>query len=151
MRTVISQLKRWAHDGEDLAQRTLAAVGASQSSARINADAQAYWGEPDGRNWRSNSHWRDAFPDDLWSRMGEEHLAMFDRGARAVNFTRPWGRVVDWGCGGGANAVHFAPRAKEYVGVDISEDTLRECGEQLASCDTNYRPVVVDVADPEKV
>jgi hypothetical protein len=34
-----------------------------------------------------------------------------------VGFTRPWHGVLERGCGGGANAVHFAQRATEFVGV----------------------------------
>lgn len=146
-------VKRWGRTAEELLQRGLASAGATQSEARISTDSQAYWGSPGSQTWRSNSHWRDAKPfvdNGLWRRMGEQHLALFDRGARAVGFSRPWDRVVDWGCGGGANAVHFAPRAGELVGVDISEDTVRECGAQVAAvCDTPHRPITVDVATPE--
>lgn len=46
--------------------------------------------------------------------------------------------------------MHFAPRAKEFIGVDISADSLRECARQVdAVCDTPFRPVVVSVAEPE--
>ncbi|HEX6358057.1 class I SAM-dependent methyltransferase [Actinophytocola sp.] len=129
-------------------------VGFKQSEARISADSQRYWARPDAKRWAANSHWRAApgFADgDLWSQIGREHLELFDRGARMVGFNRPWGRVVEWGCGGGANAVHFAPRAREFVGVDISTETLGECARQVASvCDTPFRSVPIDVVEPEK-
>ena len=145
--------KRLARNGEELVQRALAGMGARQSETRISADSQAYWGRPGDDRWRANSHWRDAsvFHDgDLWSRLGREHLELFERGVRMTGFSRRWDRVIDWGCGGGANAIWFSPRAQEYIGVDISADTLRECASEVArACDTRFTSIAVDVDDPE--
>lgn len=139
---------------EDYLQRALAAAGLGHDESRIAADSQQYWNDPSGSHWKGDSHWRDAgtFADnDIWSRIGARHLEMFDRGARAVQFDRPLARVVEWGCGGGANAVHFAPRSGEYIGVDVAADSLAECARQTAAvCDTPFTPVLVEVADPEK-
>jgi SAM-dependent methyltransferase len=153
LRRLASRGKRVLVRGRELSLRTLAAVGLGQSEERITTDSQRYWTKPGESQWAANSHWRSA-PEfegsDLWSRIGEEHLALFERGARMVEFTRPWNRVVEWGCGGGANARHFAPRAQEFIGVDISTDTLDECARQVAdSCETPFKPVAIDVADPE--
>ncbi|MFC3452865.1 class I SAM-dependent methyltransferase [Amycolatopsis speibonae] len=151
----ISQGKRLAVTMEDLLQRALATAGLRQPDSTIAADAQNYWRRPSGSHWAADSHWRDApaFQDnDLWDRIGADHLALFEAGTRLTSFTRPWDRVIEWGCGGGANAVHFAPRAKEFIGVDISRDSLEECGTQIAKvCDTAFRPVAVEVAAPESV
>ncbi|OXM55757.1 class I SAM-dependent methyltransferase [Amycolatopsis alba] len=145
--------KRLAVTAEDLLQRALATAGLRQPDSTIAADSQDYWRRPSGSRWAADSHWRDApvfRGTDLWDRIGAEHLAMFEAGARMAEFTRSWDRVIEWGCGGGANAVHFAPRAKEFIGVDISRDSLEECGGQIASvCDTPFLPVAVDVAEPE--
>ncbi|VVJ21692.1 Methyltransferase type 11 [Amycolatopsis camponoti] len=149
----VRRARHAASGAENLLQRALVSAGARQSEARIAADAQDYWQRPADATWRGNSHWRDApvFGDsDLWNRLGTEHLAMFDAGARMCGFDRPWQRVLEWGCGGGANAVHFAPRATEFVGVDISPETLVECEKQVgAVCDTPVRSIAIDVADPE--
>lgn len=138
---------------EDRAYRILTAAGVRQSQAALTGDAQQYWSAPDDGRWQSDSHWRGAGVfegTDLWSQIGVRHLAMVERAAKAVAFDRPWSRIVEWECGGGANAVHFAPRAQEFVGVDISAETLSECGKQVAAvCDTAWRPVQVDVANPE--
>lgn len=146
--------RRAVRRGADVAQRMLATAGMRQSDARISADAQAYWRQPGDAEWQSNSHWRTgtAFAgSDLWSEIGRRHLAMFERGTRTAEFTRPWGRVLDWGCGGGANAIHFAPRADEYIGVDISAETLTRCGLEVAAVsDTPWRPVLIDVTEPEQ-
>jgi SAM-dependent methyltransferase len=135
--------------------RVLVSLGFRQSESRISADSQRYWTRTDGKRWAADSHLRDApvfDGSDLWSRIGHEHLDLFERGARMVGFTRPWHRVVEWGCGGGANAVHFAPRAREFIGIDISKETLDECAKQVASlCDTPFRSVHIDVAHPERV
>jgi SAM-dependent methyltransferase len=149
-----ARLRRWGATAEAFAQRGLASVRFRQAESKISGDSQAYWNTSGGDKWKSNSHWRDApvFEGrDLWSQIGHEHLEMVERAARMVEFKRPWNRVLEWGCGGGANAVHFAPRADEFVGVDISEESLRECARQVNDvCDTPFRPVLVDVAEPEQ-
>lgn len=137
-----------------LAQRTLSAAGMAQRESTISADAQRYWAGSGGGRWESDSHWRDSTVfagTDLWSEIGRRHLHTFERGARMVEFARPWRRVVEWGCGGGANAIHFGPRCQEFVGVDISAATLAECGRQVSAvCDTTFNPVLIEVAEPER-
>lgn len=154
LHTAVHRGKRLAVRGRELLLRTLVTVGFRQSESRIAADSQRYWARTDGKRWAANSHWRAApeFGDgELWSRIGREHLELFERGARMAGFTRPWDRIVEWGCGGGANAVHFAPRAKEFIGVDISLETLDECTKQVAAvCGTPFQAVPIDVAHPEK-
>ncbi|MGH3912094.1 MAG: class I SAM-dependent methyltransferase [Pseudonocardiaceae bacterium] len=148
-------VRRIGAKGEALLQRALAGAGMRQSEAKISADSQEYWTESTDARWKANSHWRDAnvfAGTDLWSEIGLRHLVMFDRGARMVEFNHRWERVIEWGCGGGAIAIHFAPRAQEFDGVDISADTLDECRSQVgAACDTLFRPILVDVAEPERV
>ena len=150
-----AKLRQWAATAETFAQRGLATVGFRQSESRISGDAQAYWTNADGARWKADSHWPDApvfAESNLWSRIGRQHLEMVVRGMRMVGFERPWDRVLEWGCGGGANAVHFAPRAKEFIAIDISAESLRECERQVNSvCDTPFRPVLVKVAEPEHV
>jgi SAM-dependent methyltransferase len=137
-----------------LLPRMIATAGVRQSESRISADSQQYWNETSEARWASNSHWQSArvfAGSNLWSEIGRRHLAMFERGARMVEFGRPWGRVLEWGCGGGANAVHFAPRAREFIGVEVSADSLSECARQVgAVCDTPFTPVLIDVAEPEE-
>lgn len=151
--SAVARARHLASRTEDVLQRSLGIVGFRQSESAIAVDSQRYWTQPAARRWQSNSHWRDssAFEgNDLWSRIGLDHLAMFEAGARMVGSAGPWNRIVDWGCGGGANAVRFAPLAQEFIGVDISPETLRECGRQVAEiCDTPFRAVAVDVGAPE--
>ena len=60
--------------------------------------------------------------------------------ARAVGLAHPLERIVERGCGGGANAVAFAPHCAEYLGADLGSETVDECEKQLTSaCDTPFR------------
>ncbi|MGY1769697.1 class I SAM-dependent methyltransferase [Blastococcus sp. SYSU D00813] len=149
----LAHVRGIARRTEDAAQRVLAGAGLRHSERRICADAQAYWQQPGDPGWQSDAHWRteSAFAgNDLWPEIGRRHLTMFERGTRTVRFDRPWGRVLEWGCGGGANAVHFAPRADEFIGVDVSAETLSRCGSEVAAVsDTPWRPVRIAVDDPE--
>lgn len=134
-------------------QRVLSAAGARQPETRIAADAQSFWSRPAGPWWEEQSHWRGGpmfATGDLWSRLGRDHLELVDKGARAVGWEWQRPRVVDWGCGGGANAVHLAPRASEFIGVDIAEATVDECRRQVATvCSTPFTSVVIEVNAPE--
>lgn len=130
--------------------RTLESVGVHRSEAAIEAAAQKYWSE---RHGGRGSHWEGTVRfagGDLWTRIGLRHLGMLRRAYRMLDLAPETGTVVEWGCGGGANAVQIAPTAREFIGVDVSNDSLRECARQVAArCETPFRPVLVDVFDPE--
>ena len=68
-----------------------------------------------------------------------------------IGLEQPAKRVVEWGCGGGANAVHFAREAEQFVGVDVSQASLDECGRQLngEGLGDRWTPVLADVENPE--
>jgi len=130
----------------------LLALGVHQSEPQLIADAARYWADEDDPLWRDQSHWRGGqmIDDAQFRRIGDDHLALFDQLAASVGGRADLGRVLDWGCGGGANAVAFAPRASEYVGVDVSPTSLAECRRQLSAVDgTPFVEVPVSVADPE--
>ncbi len=153
--SIATRIRQAGGRAEDLVQRVLARAGLAQSESRIAGDAQDYWAESGSAKWKSNSHWRDGSVfdgTDLWSEIGRRHVDMFDRGARMLSFPAQWDRVVEWGCGGGANAVHFAKRTREFVGVDVVAETLDECGRQVAAhSDAAFTPVLAEVAHPERV
>lgn len=136
------------------AASAIAGRGPEQSPERRAADAAAYWRDGGDERWDSNSHFRDsaAFADDgaLWERMGQEHLELVRTAARAAAWSWDAPRVVDWGCGGGANAAAVAPHASELVLVDLSARTLTEAAAQVAAVsDVATAQVVVDVDTPE--
>jgi len=116
-------------------------------------EAGDYWSRNQGDEWRSNSHWRDvaAYDEGTWHSIGADHLTLF-RGLSGNGPERRWKRIVDWGAGGGANAVAFAPLCEEYVAVDLSDATLAECRRQVEEVtSTSVRTVRIDVEHPEQV
>lgn len=155
--TVQARVRRLGARGKPLIQRTLSTVGLTHSDRHLASDAQLYWEDDGASTWKGNSHWRDAdvFSDDggdLWEQIGRRNLDLFDRYSAMLDEPPRWGRVLEWGCGGGMNAVHFAPRADEFVGVDVSTASLDECGRQVARvCATPYRPILIHVDGPERV
>jgi SAM-dependent methyltransferase len=139
--------KALVRDGIDQA---LTRLGFSQSPMRITADAEAYWTSGQGETWAANSHWHDGLAENDWHVIGTEHWSLWQTFARAVGADGPLKRIVDWGCGGGANAVAFAPHCAEYIGADIVPASVRECEDQVAMrCDTPFKGIVIDTAQPE--
>jgi SAM-dependent methyltransferase len=144
-RRVFRAVRRLVHNAEDTLLRP---KGAQQ----IEREAQKFWSVQSEHKGQM-AHWRGAgvFSDvDLWSALGKEHLELYERFARAEGKTS-LRRVVEWGAGGGANAVHFAPRAQEFVAVDIAADTLAECGKQVAALNGSFafKPVLIGTSEPE--
>lgn len=86
-------------------------------------DYKQYWNE----KRPAYSHWRSGISD--WD----------GHGRRVVNlFSKYWGhepplRVLDWGVGGGAVALHLLIRGVSFViGIDISATNLAEAKERLS-------------------
>src|SRR4051812_9474702 len=94
-----------------------------------------YWTASERRPWiRDMSHWRGQgrWSDDAaWRSIGEQHVAVVRRMMRGAGVSTPVRRMLEWGPGGGGNAVAFAPWLQTFVGVDISRPNLMECGKQL--------------------
>lgn len=125
-----------------------------QSDRGLARDAQAYWGDVNQRAFHSNSHWKGekGISEDIWSELGEVHIKLLRDHLKIRGESLPVNRVIEWGCGGGANAVHFAPVAGTFVGVDISEASLKECKDVLQSINqNNFLPLLADISDPEAV
>ena len=124
--------------------------GPGQGAAVLESDADAYWRNTRQPGWQSNSHWRESVQHH-WDRIGSSSLAIAERLARTTGQPLPGRRTVEWGAGGGANAVRFAPRCEEFVAVDIAQASLDECERQVALVtSTPVRKVLIDVAEPEK-
>lgn len=154
MKTVSETLAVARAQGRAAVQLVLSTARLHQRESRIVADAQRFWRDDRHASWRADAHWRDApifDGNDLWDAMGRRHLDLLQQGARLLGRDpADWGRVVDWGCGGGANAVQIAPHARHVIGVDFSPANLAECGRQVAAtCDTPLQPVLIDADNPE--
>jgi SAM-dependent methyltransferase len=131
----------------------LGQVGLAHSSGRLTRDASRYWSGDRSDRLRNDSHWSSGskfYNTELWAAMGQEHLQLFQRLRRTVAEPAPLKRIVDWGCGGGANAVAFAPLAQEIIGVDVAADSIEECARQLAlACSTPFVKILADIGRPE--
>ena len=129
------------------------ALGSRESDQKLIGDSQDFWNDASDRSLKQNSHWRGVgiFADDSrWLALGQGHLEMYEAFARALSLKHPPSRIVEWGCGGGMNAVHFGPLAEEFFGIDISSASLEECGRQMNAAGLgNFKPVLIDAANPE--
>jgi SAM-dependent methyltransferase len=137
--------------GERFIWSAVGKVGGQRFRDRVAHQASKYWGTQHDDLWESNSHWRDALGDEAFTEVGDEHVAIFDRFAKALGAPVDGGTVLEWGCGGGANAVAFAPRAERFIGADISEESLAECERQVRRvCTTPVETRRIDLAAPER-
>lgn len=135
--------------GERYIWAAIGSIGGRRFRDHVDEQAADYWSQRRDTRWEMNSHWRDAVGDEAFEEIGAEHLAIYDMFARALDRPFTGGTVVDWGCGGGANAVAFAPRAETFIGVDISTESLAECERQVrAVCDTAVETRLVELTRP---
>lgn len=136
--------------GELILAAALAAVGGRRFRQRIAGQAARYWSAAAGPAWEANSHWRSGIGDQAWLEVGNDHWTMYQTFARALDLPRP-GVVLEWGAGGGANAVAFAPHAQRFIAADISQDNLDECIRQVrATCTTPIEARPIDLTQPEQ-
>jgi ubiquinone/menaquinone biosynthesis C-methylase UbiE len=134
----------------DWLRTVVLSVPIPQSRKRRGAEAQQYWTDEDGARWASDSHVLGHVPG--WERIGPEHREMFESFAHATQVDAKPRRVMEWGAGGGANAVAFAPQAEEFVAVDVSESLLDECKKRVTQvCATPFVALLVGVNSPEDV
>ena len=106
-----------------------------ESPETLARDAGQYWRQSASVPWiRDLSHWRGRgrwADDDTWTGMGQRHLQMFQDLRILARHPQPVRSMIEWGPGGGANAVVFAREIGTFYGVDISAANLAECGRQL--------------------
>ena len=149
-----TQLRRAAGAARNRARFALGQAGLAHSSSRLTHDASQYWHGDRGDRWQNDSHWRSGskFDDtELWAAMGQEHLRLYQRLRQAAGEPAALKRIIDWGCGGGANAVSFAPLAEELIVVDVNATSLDECTRQVAlAASTPSVKVLATIADPEE-
>lgn len=128
----------------------------NDSESKIASDSQDYWNQ-DYSNpiLAQDAHWKNKgiFEDhQRWLSMGKEHLDLILSYSSILGFQLPVKQIVDWGCGGGANAVHFAPFAEKYIGIDITSESLAECKKQILECGiNNFHPILIDASSPESI
>lgn len=126
-------------------------VGWRQPPSRLLADARTYWTGAAAPEWEANSHWRGGIGDEAWLEVGADHLAIFRKFRKALDSPPDLGVVIDWGCGGGANAAAFAPISERFIAVDVSRASLAECVRQVRTvCSTPIESVHIDIEHPER-
>ncbi len=132
-------------------------TGYQQSESKLIADSDAFWKDNNASQFKAYSHWRGeaGIAADAWSELGRQHLNLFHDYQHLLNLHQATNqtieRIVEWGCGGGSNAIHFARIAKEFIGADVSAPTLDECERALRDAGLhNMTKVLIDVASPEQ-
>jgi len=131
--------------------------GIYDSESKLASDAQDYWRRDYSKkeNLAQDAHWKNKgiFQDtNRWLSLGKEHLDLIMQYASVCNLDFPVNKIVEWGCGGGANAVHFAKYTKEYIGIEITQESLNECKSQLVAYGfNNFKPVLINVDTPETI
>lgn len=150
----ITRLRNAASAARNRAQFALGQVGFVHSSSRMTDDASRYWYGELGDPLQNDSHWHSGSKSEgteSWRSMGEEQLRLYQRLRQTSSDPEPLKRIVDWGCGGGANAVAFAPLAAELIIVDVNLESVDECARQLAMAGpTPFVKVQADMARPEQ-
>jgi SAM-dependent methyltransferase len=124
-----------------------------EGESKLIRDAQEYWNNSSNPLLAGDSHWRGNGPfqnDALWLKLGSEHLSLLRNAAQWANETLAGSVIVEWGCGGGMNAIQLAPMAKRYYGVDISKNNLNECSRQMQQEGfSNFTGIHIDSENPE--
>lgn len=126
------------------------------SNTKLKRDAYEFWnGSLSEERVRDLSHyegqgrWSD---NKAWNSIGAGHLRMFKGMLRYINYDKPIQNMLEWGPGGGANAIHFAKEVEKFYGVDISRNNLKECKNQLEKRNYNtFVPIHIDINNPEYV
>lgn len=132
------KLRVWLH----------AISGYQEDSAGLGRAANRFWNDFSSPARAQEAHWRGHGPfadDAVWLKLGRDHLTLLQRTLQVQGQPLQAHRVVEWGCGGGMNAVHFARGAQAYHGVDVSRTTLDECARQMVREGlAGFVPVLVD-------
>ncbi|MGD9096519.1 MAG: methyltransferase domain-containing protein [Desulfobacterales bacterium] len=127
-----------------------------QSESKIASDAAEYWSaSDDSEKIQDYSHWRGKgrWQDEKWLQIGADHYAHF------INLCNMAGvppastqTMIEWGPGGGSNALQFAKLVSDFYAVDISQSNLTETGRQLRSIAYNgFHPCLIPPEDPSAV
>jgi SAM-dependent methyltransferase len=125
------------------------------TSDDLAVEAGRYWRQSAVRPWvQDMSHWRGQgrWADDAaWKSVGAKHHDLYRQLSALSGRQTPVQSMLEWGPGGGANAVVFAPGMSRFYGVDISPANLQECGRQLDGIGYKaFRPIEIDAGTPEQ-
>ena len=88
----------------------------------------------DFSHWLGEGRWKN---HKKWFEIGEQHYKMFKELVSISNCNLSFDTMIEWGPGGGSNAIAFSRKFQTYYGVDISVANLMECEKQLQK--NNYK------------
>jgi len=134
----------------------LRAAGRGQSEEELVRVSMEYWNKGDrvGVDLKDYSHWQGAGPwrdREQWLKLGRPHFRMYERLCLVTSTKRPLRRAVEWGPGGGANAIHFTDEVDEFCGIEIAQASLDECKRVLSEAGfESFRPVLISAEAPEQ-
>lgn len=126
-----------------------------QFSFTIRSDASNLWSSSKKdeavmhmSHWRGKGRYTD---EEKWRSIGIKHFRMIEEFIHFLKVDKQIRSIVEWGSGGGANAVKFVEMVDTFYGVDISDSNLKECDRQLEKIGfTNFRKIHIDIDFPEK-
>lgn len=131
-------------------------INIAESEEKLAHDNHNYWNRDysnpilaQDAHWINNGKFED---HQVWLSLGKEHLKLLYDFSSLLNINFPVKQIVEWGCGGGANAVHFAPLTEKFIGIDITSESLTECERQLLNIGlNNFFPIKINASLPEAV
>jgi len=123
-----------------------------QSASRISREAVNLWSNSnqvkDLSHWLGEGRWSD---EQAWNRIGQNNFERFEKLALLANSTRPIRSMIEWGPGGGANAVQFCSEVKTFYGIDISEANLAESQRHMENCGFDgFQAILIEAEKPEQ-
>ena len=126
----------------------------SEKEETLARDAVKLWSDSqesdkikDWSHWRGEGRWA---AEDSWYEIGRGHYAMYERLLALAGRENCGKSMVEWGPGGGSNAVCFLKNFEAYYGVDLSPANLEECQRQVESHElTGFQKVLIDPDQPE--
>lgn len=120
--------------------------------SKISVDAQSFWNVKheaiaDLSHWRGIGRWVN---EQNWVKIGTDNFTRFKQLCRLVERNEiDIETMLEWGVGGGANAIAFCRIAEIFYGVDISHNSLLECQKQLSLLGyNNFRPIEIEIDRP---
>ncbi|MCL7980344.1 MAG: class I SAM-dependent methyltransferase [marine benthic group bacterium] len=116
-------------------------------------DSHRFWNDPETTDLKTIMHWRGEGPfedEEVWFDLGRRHREMLERASRWAELALPAEGIVEWGSGGGMNAVAIAPLGSPFYAVDLNEASLEECVRQVEAESAGLCvPVLIDAESPE--
>lgn len=124
-----------------------------QNEAEIAMEAADLWSEGrqsaavrDMSHWEGEGRWADR---EAWRAIGAVHFQMARELCAHVGLGWPIRRMIEWGPGGGSNAIAFSKVLESFTAVDISKPNLDECRRQLEAIPFGgFTPVHLTSPDP---